>query len=314
MKEDNGVIHKDITATTKILCVIGDPIEHSKSPAIHNAAIRKLNLDYVYLAFRVRKDMLQKACEGMRALGILGMNVTIPHKIEIRKYMDKVEGLANLIGSVNTVKNIDGMLIGRNTDAEGALASLEANGYDPSNKRCLLFGAGGAAKAIAFILGTKGVELHIINRTYSKAVSLKDELENNFSDIERLRNFDIEIKKKPVFKVHKLKELPRVLKDTDLLINATSVGMYPDINKSPLDLVDGALGSLKSETFVYDIVYNPEETKLLKQAKEKGCRVLGGLEMLVRQGALAFKWWTDIDEDIGLMKEVLKRELNLGHE
>ncbi|MBD3350570.1 MAG: shikimate dehydrogenase, partial [Candidatus Lokiarchaeota archaeon] len=159
MTESKNQKAKQISAKTKILAVIGDPIHHSMSPTMHNAAIEELGLDYVYIAFHVLPEQLEQACNGFRALQISGINVTIPHKVEIMKYLDEIDPIAQGIGAINTIKNDNGKLLAKNTDGEGALMSLESAGFDLTDKKCVIMGCGGASRAVSFMLGTKAREL-----------------------------------------------------------------------------------------------------------------------------------------------------------
>ena len=264
----------NISAATKLYAIIGDPVEHSLSPSMHNVAFRRLNLDSVYLAFRVRPISLQKAIAGMKSLGILGFNVTVPHKVSVMKYLDQIDNDAIKIGAVNTVVNKDGTLIGYNTDGAGALIALQEEGVELKGQKVVLLGAGGAAKALASSIAPLAESLTILNRTESKAKELATSLaERVFSKVEGKRLTET--------------TLSNVLVDTDVLINATSVGMYPKVSET---LVKGE--KLHSGMTVFDIVYNPLKTRLLMEADSVGARTIGGVKMLVGQGVLAFELWT----------------------
>jgi len=297
-----------ITAKTKILAVIGDPIEHSMSPTMHNAAIEELNLDYVYVAFHVKSNNLEWACYGFRALDIKGINVTIPHKVEIMKYLNEIDPIAKGIGAINTIKNEDGKLIGKNTDAEGFMKSLEDAGFNPSGKKCLILGCGGAARAISFILAIKAKQIIITDIVPEVMNNLYKNL-NEFYSNEEFKE-SIGIKNTPTFKKIPLNQqaLELELKDLDLLVNATPIGMHPNSNSSPLD---GLNITLNSNIFVFDAVYNPIKTKLMKDAEKLGCKTLSGIDMLVNQGALAFEWWTGYKPNNKLMKEAAIKKLNI---
>lgn len=299
---------KKISAKTSILAVIGDPIAHSMSPTMHNAAIKALGIDYVYVAFHVHGNDLKLACDGFRALNIKGINVTIPHKVNIMKFLDEIDPIAKGIGAVNTIKNENGRLIGKNTDAEGALKSLVDAGFNPNDKKCLILGCGGAARAIAFILSFHAKEI-VLTDIYP---NIAQNLQNNLTDFCKDPKNDEIFKKqtRPVIKVISfLKEdLSKEISDSDLIINASPVGMEPNSNRSPLDGFDLALSS---HTFVFDCVYNPLVTKFLKDAKLLGCKTLEGIHMLVNQGAIAFEWWTGMKPDVQIMKEAAISKLNL---
>jgi shikimate dehydrogenase len=273
------------TAYTKVLCIIGYPIGHSMSPIMHNAAIRELKLDYIYLPFNIHPDNLNHAVDGFKVFNIIGINVTIPFKQTIMKFLDEIEPLAQRIGAVNTIRNDEGYLIGKNTDAEGALKAILDARYSISGKNILLLGAGGAARALAYILAKDANKIVIANRTEKRAINLANEIN---------KYFDIKIEGKNNAK-NVLKE---ETKDAEILINTTSVGMYPNVDQSPIPPE-----YLHEDLFVYDVIYNPLRTKLLDAASEKGCKTLGGLDMLINQGALAFEWWTNKSPNVNLMKD-----------
>jgi len=280
-----------VSGKTKVYGVIGDPIEHSLSPAIQNAAFSASKLDCLFLAFRVKSDDIGKALSGMRALGIQGLNVTMPHKNAVISFLDEVDQNAKLLNAVNTIKNDDGRLYGLNTDGVGALNALRENGVEPKGKKVTLLGAGGAAKAIAFVLAGEVDELSIVNRTLQSAADLANLLYQKFSS-----------------KVFAYTLSPLAIKanlaEADLLINASSVGMKPNVNQSPVPR-----RWLKKDLAVMDIVYSPVETKLAKDAKASGAKVVSGVEMLVYQGAASFEFWTGRKAPIEVMKKAAIRNL-----
>ncbi len=273
-----------ISAQTKLLCIIGCPIEHSMSPIMHNAVIKDLNLDYVYLAFNVNPYDLKLAVKALKTLDVKGINVTIPFKEKIIKYLDEINPIGQKIGAVNTIKNEDGYLIGKNTDAEGSKKAILNSGYAISGRNVLILGAGGAARALSYGLANDINKITIINRNKNRAEKLAKELN---------RNFGIDIKSKK-FSTSTLKE---ETKKADLLINTTPIGMYPNVDITPI-----SAEFFHKDLFVFDVVYNPLETKLLKEAKECGCKTLGGLDMLVYQGVSAFEWWTNEKPNVNIMK------------
>ena len=281
-----------LTSKTKIICIIGNPIEHSMSVAMHNAAIQKLGIDYIYIAFNVFPKDLPNAINGFRSLNIKGASVTIPHKISVMKYLDKIEPMAKNIGAINTIKNENGILIGRNTDGEGFLKSIKESGYNLKNKKIVLFGAGGAARACAFYLAKEVGEITIINRSNNRSNDLISKLE---------ANYEISIKS---INLSKSEDIRKEIEDSDMLVNTTPVGMYPNINESLIKQ-----SWLHPNLFVVDIIYSPIQTKLLQQASSIGCKVLSGVDMLVNQGIIAFKWWTGFSPDKKLMKKVVLDEL-----
>ncbi len=275
-----------INAGTKLCGVIGDPVKHTLSPAMHNTAIAELGIDFVYLAFHVITPGLRAAVEGMRVLGIRGLNVTIPHKIAIVQFLDELDPLARDIGAVNTIVNEEGKLKGYNTDAAGFLQSLNAAGFEPKGKKVVLLGAGGAARAMGFALAQAVSRITILNRktTLTQAAILS-------TNLARVSGW----------KVVALELTPANLKNTmaeaDLLVNATSVGMEPAIDETPIpaDL-------LKPGITIFDVVYTPYQTRLLREAAAQGCQVISGLEMLVRQAALALELWTGKETPLEVMR------------
>jgi len=273
------------------LCgVIGDPIEHSLSPAIQNAAFNHLKLDFVFLAFRVKPPELEDVVRGMRGLGIHGLNVTMPHKKAVTAFLDELDPTAKFLCAVNTILNDNGRLRGFNTDGVGASKALQENGITLSGKKVLLLGAGGAAKAIAFQLAQEADELVLLNRTPEKATELAESLNQALG-------------KEVMGAKLSSKILQNNLQTSDVLVNATSVGMYPNSNQSPV-----AREWLKPDLTVMDIVYNPVETKLARDAKAAGARVVSGVEMLVHQGAASFEIWTGCKAPVeGMRKAALSQ-------
>jgi shikimate dehydrogenase len=281
----------EASGKTKVCAVIGDPVEHSLSPIMHNAAFQHLKLDFVYVAFRVKKEELKDAVRGIRSLNIKGLNVTMPHKTAIIKYLNDIDPAAEAIGSVNTVLNKDGRLIGFSTDGVGALNALKNNQIEPKGKKLLLLGAGGAARAIAFQFAPEVEELRILNRTGGKAKKLAKFLQENFGG-------------KIVGEKLKPSLLEGWLRDTDILINATSVGMHPNSDQT---LVKREW--LRPTMAVMDIVYNPLETRLIKDAKAVGAKVVYGTELLVFQGAASFEIWFGHQAPVNVMREAILRKL-----
>ena len=279
-----------ISGKTKLCGVIGDPIEHTMSPVMHNAAFASMGLDYVYLPFRVKKEALGRAIDGMRALNIRGLSVTIPHKVAAIPFLDKLDPLAKKIEAVNTITNDDGVLTGSNTDAGGFLQALLERGIEPKEKNVVVLGAGGASKAISFILAERGAHVVILNRLLKRA----EELAGRLSTL-----FNIEVKALGLVEA----SLKEVLRAGDILVNATSVGMSPSVDET---LVPAKL--LRQDLVVVDIIYNPIKTRLLREAEEAGAEIVSGLDMFVWQGALAFEKWTGVKAPVELMRaEVIKQ-------
>ncbi|KUO41683.1 MAG: hypothetical protein AVW06_00735 [Hadesarchaea archaeon DG-33-1] len=275
----------------KLIALIGDPVEHSLSPAMHNAAFGTLGLSYVYLALRVPQAALADAVSSARTLNMVGMNVTHPHKINILGLLDELDKSASMVGAVNTVKNDGGRLVGYNTDGAGAVRALESEVGKLAGRKALLLGAGGAARAIAFSLVRKGVKLTIANRTASKALELAAAIK---------RGAGVDVEQVSISR----KELTKAIKQVDILINATTVGMYPNINRTLV-----TAGMMHRGLLVNDIVYEPLQTRLLREAKKAGARTATGLGMLVHQGALSFDIWVGKQAPVRVMAAAAKREL-----
>ena len=284
----------ELNGKTQICGIIGDPIQHTLSPAMHNAAFKTLNLDYVYIPFRVTTNELEKAILGVRSLNIRGLNVTLPHKVNILPYLDELDSMAENLGAVNTIVNQDGCLKGYNTDAAGFYQALTADGINPLGKRVTILGAGGAGRAVAFILADKGVDLTILNRDELRAQKLADSL---------MRLFRREV---AIGGLHN-KNLSKVFENSDIIVNTTSVGMYPENSASPIPS-----GIIKPGHIVFDIIYNPQQTRLLMEAETSGAKIIGGLEMLVWQGAAAFKLWTGHNAPVEVMRQAALDSLKAG--
>lgn len=273
------------------LGVIGDPIKHTLSPIMHNAALNLQKQDYCYLPFRVTKENLKKVLEGFKVLNFVGLNVTIPHKVSIISYLDRISYEADLIGAVNTIHFRNGELIGYNTDAIGFHSSLkEDGGVDPKGKRILLFGAGGAARAVAVQLGLSGAkEIVIANRTRFKGEELANELIVKLPGRSyRAIGFEYDDVKSEMVK-------------TEIIVNATPIGME-SYDKMVLPI---EREWFHSEHLVVDLVYKPLMTPLLKIAQKAGTRTLSGLSMLLYQGAESYRIWTGMEPPIEVMRQAL---------
>ena len=283
----------EINGHTKQLGIIGYPVEHTFSPAMHNFISDTVHNNYVYCAWRVHPDDLRKAVDGIRALGISGVNVTAPHKKEVMKYLDVVTDGAKELGSVNTIVNRGGKLWGYNTDADGFCMALKKAGIEINASHILIIGAGGVTRPTVIRLIDNGAaEITVVNRTASKAVSLGE-------DILRCKNFKVNTD---------IKNL-----DFDIVINTTSAGMEPQENVLPTDSIDALsdLSFIGANTAVVDMIYNPDETLFLKKAREAGAKTLNGLGMLVYQGIIAYELFTGVTlpSDMGerIKKEVFGR-------
>jgi len=243
------------------------------------------------VAFRVRLEDLEKAMLGMKVLGIYGMNVTMPHKIGVIKYLDELDESARNVGAVNTILNRDGHLIGYNTDGIGALKALKAIDRDLIKRKVVIIGAGGASRAISFTLAREVAKLTILNRTLKRAERLANE-------IRRVSGVDVK------FGGFTYESLSRELEDADIVINATPIGMHPNEEETPIDK-----HLLRSDLIVFDLVYNPLETRLLREAREAGAKTIDGLEMLIYQGAASFEIWTGMKAPVEIMMESAREEL-----
>jgi len=279
----------EINAQTKLCGVIGSPVEHSLSPAIHNAAFQKLGLNYVYLAFQV--EDVEGALRGLRALGNLrGASVTIPHKVAVLPYLDEIEPTARHIGSVNTIVVERGRLIGYNTDASGAIRALQTGGVTLEGRHVLMLGSGGAARAIAFALAAGlGVARLTVLGVDDK------ERDGLVADLRARTALRIEAGQVTE------EALRRGIKDSAVLIHCTPLGMHPKIQDT---CVPAAL--LGPHLTVMDIVYNPLETRLLREARAAGCRTIRGLEMFLNQAAAQFELWTGQAAPTDVMRSVLE--------
>jgi shikimate dehydrogenase len=286
------MINNKLTGKTRICGIIGDPIEHSVSPGMQNAAFKAIGVDYIYLPFKVKKDDLENAVKGMRALNLRGLNVTIPHKVAVMPLLDEIDLLAGKIGAVNTIVNKEGRLKGYNTDVAGFLNTLLAEGINPVGKRIVITGSGGAARSIAFGLSETGSILTLLNRHLAPAADLAERIHHYWG------------KSVEVLEINQ-NNLRDALSRADILVNTTSLGMIPDVELTP---VPSEL--IKPGTVVFDIVYNPLKTRLLREAEQQGARIITGLEMLVRQGAAAFELWTGKDAPLEIMRKAALEELS----
>jgi len=277
----------NISGTTAVLGVIGHPVAHSFSPAMHNAAIAALGVDYVYVAFHVPPERVGEAIRGMRALGIRGLNVTIPHKLAVMEGLDAISEEAGAVGAVNTISlEPDGRLTGHNTDVYGFLTALRASaGLDRLPANAVVLGAGGAARAVVYGLGTtpEVEKITVLNRTLDRAERLADDMSKRTG-----KRID----------AGPHSEQGRALRDAGLLVNVTSLGMRPNVEGSPVE--DASF--LHPGLTVYDTVFNPLETTLMRQARAAGARACGGLDMLVFQGARSFEIWTGLQPSPEVMK------------
>ena len=268
---------------SKSFAVIGDPIDHSLSPNIHSAAFREMDLDSSYIAYRIPKGELEEGIEGLKKIKIYGFNVTIPHKVEMMKHLDKMDEACSLIGAVNTVTNKDGILKGFNTDMEGFLEPFKKKKLTISNSKVLLIGSGGAARAIvAGFAKEKAKSITIANRTLENA--------SNLSEFAKKIGLDSD--------AMEIKDVRDTAKDYDIIVNATSIGL-----KNEPSVI--SLQGINEKTIVYDIVYMPMNTDFIKKAKEKNAIVIYGYEMLLGQASRAFEIWHEVEAPYNAMKKAL---------
>jgi shikimate dehydrogenase len=280
-----------IGGTTRLTGVIGFPIEHSLSPAIHNKAFEMLNLDCVYVPIRVEPGKIGQLLNGIKAMNFAGINVTIPHKQAVMPYLDHIDQEARLVGAVNTIKNVNGKLYGYTTDTGGYIQSLAEKGITLKGKKVLVLGGGGAARSLAVGLALRKIPLclTILGRTVGKVKKIiRDIQSNTHLPIRGGRLTDT--------------ALGEELEQNDLVINCTAVGMHPKKDATPIPRA-----FLRKGLIVSDIIYNPLETRLLREAKKAGCITIDGLGMLLFQGMAAFEIWTGKRPPMGpLRKEAMK--------
>ncbi|WP_457644396.1 shikimate dehydrogenase [Persephonella sp.] len=275
-----------INGKTELFGIFGYPVEHSKSPVFQNAAFSHLGINAVYLPFSVKPEDLKNAVEGIKALSIKGVNVTVPHKEEVLKYVDELSEEVRFIGASNTIKNIDGYLIAYNTDAYGFIQGLKELIDDISGKKVLVIGAGGASRAVVYGLVKEGVDkIYISNRTPKRA----EEIIKDFSKLSRFTE--------QILESLPLSNIEKVLKNVDIIVNTTSVGLR-DEDRPLFDY-----SKIEKRHIVVDIIYR--KTPLLEAAEEKGCLWQDGLPMLLYQGARSFEIWTGKKAPINIMKKAL---------
>jgi len=277
-----------VDSKTKLLGLIGHPVDHSFSPIMHNAAIEDLGINYKYLAFDVSEENLKDIVSGAKAFQIAGFNITIPHKMNIMKYLDEIDEDAKAIGAVNTVKIENGKAIGYNTDGIGAKKALEEKTGILINKNILIIGSGGGSRAVSYELAKEN-NLTIINRNIEKAKILSEELSKNLKKENSINYGDLDID----------------IKNFDIIINTTPVGMYPNTNVDPVI----PLNDIKKGAVVMDLIYNPLEPVFLKEAMKYGAETINGLGMLVYQGAVSFEIWTGKKPDIYVMKKSINSNI-----
>ena len=287
-----------ITGKTKLLGVIGHPVSHSLSPLMHNAALAKLGLDYVYLPFPVAPENLERAIAGFASIGVVGFSITIPHKQAILPLLSEISPIAQAIGAVNTVTRQGDKWVGTNTDVAGFIAPLQTTYHqDWSQKKAVILGNGGAARAVVAGCIQLGLaEIHVVGRNLQKLQAFTQSWQNSpFAD---------------KFQMHEWQELPNLLHQANLLVNTTPMGMYPHVDESPLSSQE--MGYLPGDAIVDDLIYIPQPTKFLHLAEKQGAIMIDGLEMLVQQGAAALKIWLQQETvPVNEMRQALQNHLGI---
>lgn len=280
-----------VYGTTRLVGVMGWPVKHSVSPAMHNAAFAHLGLDWVYLPLPVMPEQVGAALAGLRALGFAGSNVTVPHKQAVIPFLQELSPAAQALGAVNTIV-VDGeRLLGDNTDWAGFLAALAEAGYRPDGQECAVLGAGGSARAIVYALASRGAQITVYNRSLERARQLVADLAPLWTGSH--------------LAAAPLSDLAHLPAATRLLVNTTSVGMWPNTGESPWPVEL----PFPRHLAVYDLVYNPAQTTLLDQAQQARLQAIGGLGMLIHQGAIAFTRWTGQEAPVAVMRAACEEAL-----
>lgn len=289
---------QSITGKTSLVGLIGWPVAHSLSPSMHNAAFAELSLDWAYVPLPVRPDDVEQALKGLAALSFVGVNVTVPHKQAVMRYMDELSDSARITGAVNTIHFQHGKFSGYNTDAIGFLNSLKEANCDPQGMRVAVLGAGGAARAVVFALARAGADsIIVLNRTAERGAFLVGDLAAAFPNSSL------------TFEALTPESLAVLDSTVDLVINSTSVGMYPHVEASPWP----ADVPMPANIIFCDLVYNPLETVFLARARAAGAKTIDGLGMLVHQGAYAFEKWTGQSPSIDVMRQACLSKLKSGN-
>lgn len=282
-----------INSTTKLVGLLGHPIKQSFSPSIHNYLFKKYNQNNIYCCFDVKESDLEEAVKSIKTLNMIGCNVTIPHKVNVMKFLEDIDKNARLIGAVNTIKNDGGFLVGYNTDGLGFVKSIIDKGYDLNNKKIMIIGAGGSSRSIAVQLASNNVKsIEIRNRSIQKAMEISEIIRDNFKITSTYSNNPIE---------------KNDIEDIDILINTTPVGM--ESNECPID----ESIRVKGDLLVCDIVYKPQNTSFIKWAKLNNLDVVYGIDMLINQGLEAFYIWTGVKpskEDELYLKELYYNQVD----
>lgn len=279
-----------INGKTTTCGLFGNPVEHTLSPVIHNNLAKNLGHNLVYVPFLVENDQVKNAVSAVKALHLGGVNVTVPHKSAVMEYLDEIDDLALKIGAVNTIVPRDGKLVGYNTDMPGLYRAMQSEGIEVKDEKVVILGAGGAARAVAMLCGTYGAkEIYMLNRSVDKAQKIAEEVNGLFG--------------KKILIPMKLKDYGTLKDDDYLVIQATSVGLYP--NCEDVVLADEAF--YKKVKAGVDLIYNPETTKFMKLLQSQGKKAMNGMKMLLYQGIIAYELWNDCKVSEELAEEVLKK-------
>lgn len=293
MNEEKGGKKMKKSYRAELVGVFGAPVEENPTGVMEEAAFDEMGLNYRYLTIRVEKDDLRTAMEAVKAFQMRGINLTIPHKVEVLKYLDDLSPAAEIIGAVNVVVNQDGRLWGENTDGKGFLTSLQEKNVSVEGKKVVILGAGGAARAIAVEAALAGASrIIIINRNRERGEELAALLNQRTPAQAEYLPWEKSVK---------------VPEGTDILIQATCVGMYPDVHKKP----DIDYDTIKAQMVVSDVVFNDPDTLFLQEAERRGADTINGLGMLVNQGARNFTLWTGKEAPVGIMTKTLENEFGL---
>lgn len=285
----------DIKGTTRLVAILGDPVAHSLSPAMHNAAFAKHGIDMAYVPLRVKPADVKQALDALRAFGFRGANVTLPHKQAVIPHLDALSEASRIIGAVNTIVNEDGRLTGTTTDGSGFLEAFREAGHSFTGRSVAVIGNGGSARTIAFALAmdAKPRRIVIVGRDLEKSRKLQAEVGGKLGGGPA-----------KTMEAVTLADYASVKGEVDVVVNATPVGMHPDADGTPVPADDLASGQT-----VYDIVYVPEKTRLLRDAEARGLKTVGGLGMLVHQGRASFRLWTGTDPDAALFYQAARAQL-----
>ena len=285
----------EITGRTKLLGIIGDPVEHSLSPLMQNVAIAELKLDYIYVPFPVQNNKLEEALAGFTAIDLVGFNATIPHKQAIIPLLDEITPTAKAIGAVNTVWRTDRGWKGTNTDVTGFIAPLKKIALDWSDAKAVVLGNGGAARAVVAGLAQLSItEINVVGRNKNKLAQFWQ----SWQDSPSISN---------LIKIHSWENLSGLISSCNLLVNTTPIGMHPHVDASPVS--KDLMQKLPQNAIAYDLIYTPAPTEFLSLAEERGAKAIDGLEMLVQQGAAALEIWTDRPAPVNIMRRTLQQKL-----